>query len=91
MNHFWDHFLDSRWYPGNYNMYRPIPLEDLGICDPLAAENLPLVRQWAMVAFGWKEPPPYERKPRKLPPIWIDEDEWDEKIAEWRARGLLRE
>lgn len=91
MNAVWSPTLDSSYYPGSYEKARPIPLEELGICDPTTDDNFAVVRLWAMKAYGWSEPPPFQLPVAEYPveTIEVDEDEYDAKLAELQEEARL--
>lgn len=54
-------------------------------------ENLGLVRGWVMLARGLATPPEPALKPPQHTVEEVDEDEWEEKMADLRAKGLIRD
>lgn len=91
LNAAWYPSFDSRYPPARYDMRRAIPLEELGICDPMSEANFSDVSHWAMEAYGLDSPPPLERERAPTPVEEIDEEEWEERLAELKEAGLLRD
>lgn len=84
----WVSGLDSQLHPAGYD-FKPISLEELGVCDPTVEPNLTDVREWARVAMGLAAPPPFDPPPPRYETEWIDEDKWEERIAELEAQGWV--
>ncbi|EJT46064.1 hypothetical protein A1Q1_05394 [Trichosporon asahii var. asahii CBS 2479] len=91
MNAEWYPVLDSWYYPGSYEMLRPIPLEELGICNPMADGNLSDVQECARVGHGWEEPPPFELPVPEdfVEEIELSEDEFDKRLAELQQEAHI--